>query len=194
MSVHSASAANLHSTGHVTVPFLLQLMYGMSLIIFSDLMSVDAPDLKHELSDIKASLHTVVSMLTQVHNSNAALVNSNAALAARVEMLESHYRDKVSRSSRSHRSWECPVCQKTFAHRESFKGHILRLKDPPSERSHCRLNPERPDHIALLSHSRYGNGDFQSRGSNFAQQFYETVRSNSTSTRTSESSHSAVSL
>jgi hypothetical protein len=154
--------------------------------------SSQSSDLKHDLSEIKASLLQVVSMLAVVRDSNAALAVTHAALNTRVEQLESHV--AITDPSNSRRSWVCPVCAKLFKHRESFKGHILRLKDPQSERSRCRLDPDRPDHIVLLSHPRYGHGDFPSRACSFAQQFYDTVRSNSTSTRTSESSHSAVSL
>jgi hypothetical protein len=78
-------------------------------------------------------------------------------------------------------------------HRESFKGHVRRLTVPPTDRTHCFLDESRDDHKLLLSHPRYGDGDFASRAASFAQQLYECCKSNSTSTRTSESSHAAVS-
>jgi hypothetical protein len=148
-------------------------------------LSSQSYDVKQELSDIKASLQQVVCMLSESHT-------ANAALAARISMLEL---SASGSRSEERQKWSCPVCLKAFAHRASFKGHIRRLaiSDPTSGRNHCFLDPERPEHIALLAHPRYGNGDFKSRACAFSHQMYDTVKSNSTSTRTSESSHSAVS-
>ena len=120
------------------------------------------------------------------------LVANNAALEARIAFLESQNRAAQEKKDQRDLKWRCPVCLEPFKHRESFKGHIMRLKDPVTARAKCFLDCENERHRELLAHPRYGGGDFESRRLCFADQFYQTVRSNSTSTRTSESSHSAV--
>jgi hypothetical protein len=137
-----------------------------------------------ELFSIKTSLQEVLRCLAESQS-------DQASLCKRVAQLEGK-NDKRSSSGGSDCRWICPVCWKPFAHRESFKGHIRRLTESPSEHMHCYLDPGKPEHVALLSHSRYGDGDFLSRAAAFSAQLYQTVKSNSNSTRTSASSHSAV--
>ncbi len=110
------------------------------------------------------------------------------------------------------RAWKRALCQKdasiqsivtmgmsrlpwVILHRESFKGHISRLAQPKTQRSHCRLDEDNPEHKKLLSDPRFGDAanDWDSAALSFGQQFYDTVKSASTSSRTSASSHSAVS-
>ena len=151
----------------------------------SDSLASDGCSLHSELRSIKSTLHSMMEILT-------ASRDSTAALSDRVSELE-NARACVRKSKRDTVRWTCPVCWEPFKHRESFKGHIRRLFESPTDRMHCCLDPERPEHVALLSHSRYGNGDFSSRAAAFASQLYDTVKSHSNSTRTSASSHSAVS-
>jgi|LauGreDrversion4_2_1035121.scaffolds.fasta_scaffold83145_1 hypothetical protein len=153
----------------------------------SDSKSHDGGEIYSELSAIKTSLQQILRYLSDAQS-------SHEALTSRVSYLES-LRDsqRSPRRGGGSGSWICPVCWKPFAHRESFKGHIRRLTESPTDHMHCSLDPERTEHVALLSHHRYGNGDFASRAASFAQQLYDTVKSNSNSTRSSQSSHSAVS-
>jgi hypothetical protein len=143
-------------------------------------------DLKCELSDTKSSLSEVLRLLS-------ASRSQHTVLESRICQLEIASSAKRIRRSNPASLWVCPVCREPFAHRESFKGHISRLAEPKSERSHCRLDPQNPEHVKLLSDPRFGDGDWDSRSLRFGQQFYDTVKSVSSSTRTSESSHSAVS-
>ena len=138
-----------------------------------------------ELSLIKSSLQEVLRYLAESQS-------DHVSLSDRVAHLEGKKGNRSS-SRGSHCRWMCPVCWKPFAHRESFKGHIRRLTESPSDHKHCYLDPEKPQHVTLLSHPRYGDGDFRSRAAAFSAQLYHTVKSNSNSTRTSASSHSAVS-
>ncbi len=154
----------------------------------SDSRSLDCSDIQSELSSIKTSIQEVLRYLSDAQTFQQALSTRIASLESQREA-----RGSSCHSGRDNCRWICPVCWKPFAHRESFKGHIRRLTESPTDRMHCCLDPERPEHVALLSHSRYGNGDFSSRAAAFASQLYDTVKSHSNSTRTSASSHSAVS-
>ena len=140
---------------------------------------------------IHAELFSIKSSLQEVLRCLAESLTDQASLSARVAQLEGQ-NGKRSSSGGSDCRWICPVCWKPFAHRESFKGHIRRLTESPSEHMHCYLDPGKPEHVALLSHPRYGDGDFRSRAAAFAAQLYQTVKSSSSSSRTSASSHSAV--
>jgi hypothetical protein len=151
----------------------------------SDSLSSDGCSLHSELRSIKSTLHSMMDILT-------ASRDSTAALSDRVSELE-NAQASVRKSKSDAVRWTCPVCWEPFKHRESFKGHVRRLTIPPTDRTHCFLDGTKADHISLLSHPRYGDGDFASRAASFAQQLYECCKSNSTSTRTSESSHAAVS-
>jgi hypothetical protein len=146
--------------------------------------SPNVQDILAELRDIKAA---VLNLFQIVQNSSD--------LSARVQKLEIRNTEADVLSERAVKcAWICPVCRSPFKHRESFKGHILRLKEPVAKRTHCFFDAENPVHVALLSHPRFGTGDFGSRGAAFASQFYDTVRSCSSSSRSSESSHAAVSV
>ena len=138
-----------------------------------------------ELASIKSDLQEVLRRLSDAQS-------GNVALAARVAELEGYrYKRKSSRDNECR--WICPVCWQPFSHRESFKGHIRQLTISPTDHMHCFLSEEKLEHRILLSHPRYGDGDFKTRAAAFSSQLYDTVKSNSNSTRTSESSHSAVS-
>jgi len=152
-----------------------------------DSRSWDGGAIHSELCSIKSTLHSMMDLLT-------ASRDTTAALSDRVSELES-----AQASVRYHRksknravSWTCPVCWEPFMHRESFKGHVRKLTIPPTDRTHCFLDGTKEEHRLLLSHPRYGDGDFASRAASFALQLYECCKSVSTSTRTSESSHAAV--
>lgn len=137
-------------------------------------------------SDIKASLGNVLSMLQ-------ASCESQALLSARVSALEENARHPSQSNQQSDQlQWVCPVCLVSFTHRESFKGHVRLMTLKKTARSHCRFDPHNPHHQVLLSHPRYGSGDFDSRALAFSHQMYDTVKSHSSSSRSSESSHSAV--
>lgn len=151
----------------------------------SDLSIVE---LRSELSDIKSSLGAILTLLS-------ASQSSTSALQSRMSELESEHFAKKMRRSNPSSLWVCPVCRESFSHRESFKGHISRLAQPKTQRSHCRLDEDNPEHKKLLSDPRFGDAanDWDSAALSFGQQFYDTVKSASTSSRTSASSHSAVS-
>ena len=138
-----------------------------------------------ELFLIKTSLQEVLRCLAESQS-------DQASLCERVAQLESK-NGKRSSSGGSDCRWICPVCWQPFSHRESFKGHIRQLTISPTDHMHCFLSEEKLEHRILLSHPRYGDGDFKTRAAAFSSQLYDTVKSNSNSTRTSESSHSAVS-
>lgn len=149
--------------------------------------SLNGSDIHSEISSIKSSIQEVLRYLSDAQTCQQALFSRVADLESQREARSSSQQSGVSCK------WICPVCWKPFAHRESFKGHIRRLTESPTDRMHCWLDPNRPEHVALLSHPRYGIGDFPSRAAAFAAQLYDTVKSNSNSTRSSASSHSAVS-
>ena len=153
----------------------------------SDCTTLDGSGLRHELSAIKCSIEEVLRYLSDAQTCQESLSSRVAALESQQDARGS------SRLSDSICRWICPVCWQPFAHRESFKGHIRRLTESPTDRMHCHLDPDLPEQNRLLAHARYGHGDFPSRAAAFSQQLYETVKSNSNSSRTSESSHSAVS-
>ena len=152
---------------------------------FSDDLQAGS-DIHSELSSIKSSLQEVLRYLSDAQT-------EQASLSSRVSRLESLQRNRSHSRESGNCRWLCPVCWKPFAHRESFKGHIRRLTEAPTDQMHCFLDEEKPEHRVLLSHPRYGDGDFRSRAAAFSEQLYNTVKSNSNSTRTSASSHSAVS-
>jgi hypothetical protein len=97
-------------------------------------------------------------------------------------------------SASSNCFWICPVCKSPFMHRQSFKGHILRLRDPISISAHCFLDENNPEHQRWVSHPRYGDGSFDDRRHQFAEQFYETVRSHTSSGQCWPNSLRAVGL
>ena len=97
-------------------------------------------------------------------------------------------------SASSNCFWICPVCKSPFLHRQSFKGHIRRLRDPIATPAHCCLDKTNPEHQRLVSHPRYGDGSFDDRRYQFAEQFYETVRSHSSAGQCWPSSLRAVGL
>ena len=140
---------------------------------------------RSELLEIRETLGNVVRLLQESNS-------SHASLSARVSDLEGKSRGQGRQGRSELRDWVCPVCQEPFAHRESFKGHIRSLTLTKSERSHCAFDSHNQNHQALLSHPRYGDGDFFTRASAFAHQLYDTVKSHSSSARSSQSSHSAV--
>ena len=145
-------------------------------------------ELRSELMEIKTSLSEVVRLLL-------ASQSNSSAMESRIDDLECASAARRKRSSHQAQLWVCPVCREPFAHRESFKGHVSRFIEPKTERSHCKLDPDNPEHKKLLSDPRFGdpNGDWNVRALNFGLQFYNTVKSNSSSSRSSEQSHSAVS-
>lgn len=65
--------------------------------------------------------------------------------------------------------WKCPVCLKTFMHKESFKGHIRKLVFG-SSRPKCHLNPQNVEH-QLLVH-RFEGATFYDRSQKFCREFY----------------------
>ena len=150
--------------------------------------SVLVAALRSELVDIKTSLGEVVRLLIEAQN-------SSSAMESRIEGLESASAARKKRSSNEQQLWICPVCREILAHRESFKGHVSRLSEPKSERSRCKLDPDNKEHQKLLSDPRFGdpNGDWNQRALTFGLQFYNTIKSHSSTTRSSEQSHSAVS-
>lgn len=167
----------------------------MLLVVYScsHLMALDF--LQHTprlLLAIDSMAQQQVAMMTQTDQlaiQNATLIVQNASLVERISALE-----QIVVARQPHGSWPCPVCGHIYSHRESFKGHIRRLALPVTHRAHCFLDPNNAEHQALLSHDRYGDGDFDSRAKNFAIMLYDTVKSNSSSTMSSENSFTAVSL
>jgi hypothetical protein len=145
-------------------------------------------ELRSELVEIKTSLSELLRLFLEAQN-------NSSAMESRIGELETASAARKKRSSSADSLWVCPVCRESFAHRESFKGHVSRLAQPKSERSHCKLDPDNTEHQKLLSDPRFGdpNGDWNERALSFGQQFYHTVKCHSVSTRSSEQSHSAVS-
>ena len=151
-----------------------------------DVLGASAHDILFDVINELRELRKQVTSISEV-------VHRNDDLEARVADLEAG-RARHRASPYERRDWKCPVCNQPLKHRESFKGHIRRLIVRSSDRTHCFLDIDNPAHVALLAHPRYGDGDFNARAVVFSQQLYDTVKSNSSSTRTSESSHSAVSI
>lgn len=149
------------------------------------------PRLFEKLDALAQQQQCIFTQNTQLAAQNAALINQNAAMAARLTALEQLVASRAS-DSEVNSDWRCPVCSATLTTRESFKGHIRRLVKPASENTHCFLDPDNAEHQAMLSHSRYGQGDFNTRATVFKTMLYETVKSNTRSTMSSESSFSAV--
>ena len=149
--------------------------------------------LDSKLDSISATQATILHQNQALASQNATLITQNAELCARVAALELRAGSHDTASDLCC-EWRCPVCHETFKHRESFKGHIRRLVYPSSSKSACFLDESKPEHVALVSHPRYNDGDgmFPARAASFSLQLYETVKSNSTSRTTSESSHRAV--
>ena len=153
-------------------------------------MDFDAPlRLLTTLESIYEQQRTLLTQNQHLEQQNATLISQNEVLSARVTALELKMSAKTTCSDCS---WTCPVCKTPFLHRESFKGHIRRLRDPVSTSAHCFLDENNPEHQRLVSHPRYGTGTFDDRRHQFADQFYETVRSHSSSRHSSQSSHRAV--
>jgi hypothetical protein len=148
-----------------------------------------APRLMSALDSIIVQQSTLMSQNDALAQQNATLISQNADLSARVAALERLADNGMAASAQT---WICPVCHSPFKHRESFKGHIRRLAQPVSASAHCFLDESNPDHVSLVSHERYGDGDFASRAVQFTSQLYDTIKSNSSSRRSSESSHRAV--
>ena len=123
----------------------------------SDCTTLDGSGLRHELSAIKCSIEEVLRYLSDAQTCQESLSSRVAALESQQDARGS------SRLSDSICRWICPVCWKPFAHRASFKGHIRRLTESPTDRMHCHLDPDLPEQNRLLAHARYGHGDFPSR-------------------------------
>jgi len=138
---------------------------------------------------------TLIDQNAALAQQNATLISQTADLTSRIVALEEVVSAKATViGALGAVEWICPVCSEGFKHRESFKGHILRLKEPVAKRTKCFFDEENPVHVALLSHPRFGTGDFGSRAAAFSSQFYDRVRSCSNSSRSSESSFAAVSV
>jgi len=136
---------------------------------------------------------TLIDQNAALAKQNETLITQNADLTSRIVALEEvASRMTPVRGLHGAVQWMCPVCHEEFKHRESFKGHIRRLANPVTPGARCFLDCDNADHVALLDHSRYGDGDFASRKEQFAQQLYDQVKSASTSRRSSESSHRLV--
>ena len=69
--------------------------------------------------------------------------------------------------------WMCPVCSSPFRHRDSFKGHVRKLKYS-SSRPKCVLSPSSAAHLALVH--RFAGDDFKSQAEVFRESFYSFVR------------------
>ena len=69
--------------------------------------------------------------------------------------------------------WMCPVCSSPFRHRDSFKGHVRKLKYS-SSRPKCVLSPSSAAHLALVH--RFSGDDFKSQAEVFRESFYSFVR------------------
>jgi hypothetical protein len=145
------------------------------------------------LSALNSMVQQQVAMMTQSDQlaaQNATLIQQNATMVERIAALEQIV---IGRRPSGQGDWICPVCGHHYTTLASFKGHVRRLIYPAAQRTKCFLDPNNPDHQALVSHARYGEGNFDSRSKNYALMLYETIRSNSTSTKSSEDSFSAVS-
>jgi hypothetical protein len=140
-------------------------------------------------SECRTEWRAIKSTLSVVMGLLQASIDGNAVIASRLAALEGGSR---GRRRSGQREWICPVCEEPFAHRESFKGHVRKLTLPHTGRRNCELDPLNARHQALVAHPRYGTGDFNSRGSEFVNQLYHTIRSASSSTRSSDASHDAV--
>ena len=101
--------------------------------------SVLVSELRSELVAIKTSLSEVTRLLI-------AFQHVSSTMESRIEDLESASAARKKRSSNGDQLWICQVCREILAHRESFKGHISRLAEPKSERSHCKLDPDNKEH------------------------------------------------
>jgi hypothetical protein len=153
--------------------------------------SIVLMELPRLLSAMDRMVEQQVAMMTQSDQlaaQNATLIQQNARMVERIAALE-----QIVIGRRSSGDWICPVCGNHFSHIGSFKGHVRRLIHPVALKSKCFLDPNNPDHQALVSHARYGQGDFDDRSKIYSLMLYETIRSNSTSTMSSQNSYSAVS-
>lgn len=163
------------------------------LVVYSIiLMALDI--LQHSpriLSAMNSMAQQQIAMMTQsemLAAQNATLIEQNAAMVARIAALE-----QVVIGRRPSGDWVCPVCGNHYSTLASFKGHVRRLVHPVSVRTKCFLDINNPDHQLLVSHARYGEGNFESRSKNYSLMLYETIRSNSSSSMSSPASYSAVS-
>ena len=144
------------------------------------------------LSAMNSMVQQQVAMMTQSEQlaaQNATLIEQNAIMVERISALE-----KVVIGRRPSGDWICPVCGNHYSTLASFKGHVRRLVHPAAQRTKCFLDINNPDHRILVSHARYGEGDFESRSKNYSLMLYETIKSNSTSSMSSPASYSAVSI
>lgn len=147
-----------------------------------------SPRLMTAMNSMVQQQIAMISQSEKLAAQNATLIEQTAAMVARISALE-----QVVIGRRASGDWVCPVCGHHYTTLASFKGHVRRLIHPASQRSKCFLDSNNPDHQLLVSHARYGDGDFDSRSKNYSLMLYETIKSNSSSSMSSPASYSAVS-
>ena len=84
--------------------------------------------------------------------------------------------------------WLCPICGIKLKDRESFKGHI-RLQ-VLSQIQSCRFIADNIQHQALIS--KFDNGDFDSSTAAFSKEFYDQIRTCSSSLDPDTKSHGHI--
>ena len=134
----------------------------------------------------------ILYIISQLSSVNA----TQLAILSRVSSLEASHITVIQKPARRSQdgkngNWECPVCLKSFKHRDSFKGHIFRLAHP-SSRPKCFLNPRNPDHVQMLADPRFLSDSFHGSALLFVSSFWQTVRSLSSSARTSLETHDMI--
>ena len=85
--------------------------------------------------------------------------------------------------------WICPVCEETYKHKESFKGHIRKLLYATG-RSRCHLNPHNVDHRILVH--RFPGENVQQQIAAFVREFYSQVCFSCTKRDADDLSHAHV--
>ena len=131
--------------------------------------------------------------------------SSQAVLQSEVQSLKREFQHRLSPQDIMHVSanapgfviqpgppglkWICPVCEETYKHKESFKGHIRKLLSATG-RSRCHLNPHNVDH-RLLVH-RFPGDNFEQQNAAFVREFYSQVCFSCTKRDADDLSHAHV--
>jgi len=148
------------------------------------------PRLLEKLDALAQQQSSMLVQNTLLAQQNATLISQNVVMAERLTVLEGLLAQPAPTRDLD---WVCPVCGSKLTTRDSLKGHIRRLIFPQSATTSCFLDSENADHQALLAHPRYGEGNFEARAQAFKSMLYDTVKSSTRSTMSSENSFSAVS-
>jgi hypothetical protein len=145
--------------------------------------------MRDEQQQFQSFVHARLDQLESVAHQRNAHQSDHAAFTSSLSASRSRSRSRRRETQTYGLSWQCPICEENFTHRESFKGHVRLCMLMQHQR--CRLCEDNPKHQLLLG--RFSCGTWGERGAAFTRAFYDQIRACTSTLDTDQQSHDHIS-